>query len=69
MDAPVTEAQAGGSLRVDLDGMGEGLDGLLSGPGLLADSLDVEETPVGGVADLGQRGQVVQPFADVEITN
>jgi hypothetical protein len=30
--------------------------------------LDVEQTSVGGEADLGQCGQVVQPFADVEIT-
>lgn len=68
MDPAVAKAQARGSLAGDVDGVREGLDGVLSGPGFLADSLDVEQTSVGGEADLGQCSQAVQPFADVEVT-
>jgi len=33
----------------------------------MAESLDVEQTSVGGKADLPQRGQVGQPFPDPEV--
>jgi hypothetical protein len=40
-----------------------------SGPGdrVVADSLDAEQAPVGGVADLPQRGQIRRSFPDPEI--
>ena len=40
-----------------------------SGPGDrdVADSLDAEQAPVGGVADLPQRGQIRRSFPDPEI--
>ena len=34
----------------------------------MAESLDVQETSVKLKADLPQRGQVIQPFADIEVT-
>jgi hypothetical protein len=49
------------------DGCGDGVQG--SGPGdrVVADSLDAEQAPVGGVADLPQRGQIRRSFPDPEI--
>ena len=40
-----------------------------AGPGdrVVADSLDAEQAPVGGVADLPQRGQIRRSFPDPEI--
>jgi hypothetical protein len=35
--------------------------------GVVAESLDAEQAPVGGEADLAQRGQIGQPFADSEV--
>ena len=42
-----------------------------SGPGdrVVADSLDADEAPVGGVADLPQRGQIRRSFPDPEIVS
>jgi hypothetical protein len=34
---------------------------------VVAESLDAEQAPVGGKADLPQRGQVSQPFTNSEI--
>ncbi len=49
------------------DGCGDGVQG--SGPGdrVVADSLDAEQAPVGGVADLPLRGQIRRSFPDPEI--
>jgi hypothetical protein len=35
---------------------------------VVAESLDAEQAPVGGEADLAERGQVGQPFPDPEVT-
>lgn len=66
--AGVAEPQAGGA------GAGPGGDRLaglgddfLAVGGVVADLLDVEETPGGGEAGCPQRGQVLQPFADAEV--
>jgi hypothetical protein len=34
---------------------------------VVAESLDAQQAPVGGVADLPQSGQIGQPFAEVEV--
>jgi hypothetical protein len=68
MGAGVAEPQArdagaglGGERLADLG------DGFLAVGGVVADCLDVEETPGGGEAGCPQRGQVLQPFADAEV--
>jgi hypothetical protein len=38
-----------------------------SGGGGVADAFGVQEAPTGGVADLGQGGEVSQLFADAEV--
>jgi len=68
LDTGVGEAQSGGALTVDDDGRSDSSEGVFAAPGLVADSLDVQETSVGGEADLPQGGQVAQPFADPEVT-
>ena len=42
--------------------------GSLANEAVVSDSLDVEETSIGLKADLPQRGEVVQSFADSEVT-
>jgi hypothetical protein len=37
------------------------------GDRVVAEVLDVEETPVGGEADLPQGGQIIQSFPDLEV--
>jgi hypothetical protein len=68
MAALLTQAQAWDASA------GRGGDGAVSvcrasGPGDrdVADSLEAEEAPVGGVADLPQRGQIRRSFPDPEI--
>ncbi len=55
------------SLVADDDGLGDLGEGGLADGGVVADSLDVEETSVGSEADLPECGQVGQPFPDAEI--
>jgi hypothetical protein len=54
-------AGAGGDRAGD-GGQGSGAVG-----GIVAELLDGEQAPVGGKADLPQRGQVGQPPADLEV--
>jgi hypothetical protein len=66
--APVGQPQAGyarpggGGDRV-----GDGVQGGGAGDRVVAESLDVQQTPVGGEADLPQRGQIGQPFPDRKV--
>src|SRR6266536_4562098 len=67
-DAGVGEAHPGDAgAGLGDDGSGERGEGGGSVGGIVADAFDVQETPVGGEADLGQRGEVRQLFADVEV--
>ena len=50
-----------------MTGLVEHLEGGGSGGGVVADAFGVEQAPVGSVADLGQRGEVRQLFADAEV--
>ena len=67
MDAGVPEAQGRAALTIDDDGLCDVSEGDLADGGVVADLLDVEETPVGVEADLPECGQVVEPFPDGEI--
>ena len=49
------------------DRAGECFQGSCSGGGVVADAFGVQQAPVGGVADLGQCGEVSQLFADAEV--
>jgi len=52
----VTEAQRGGVLAVDVDGVVDGGERVGSGDRVVADALDAQQAPVGGEADLPQDG-------------
>lgn len=60
-------AEGGGSLAVDDGGGGDVVEDGVADGRVVADSLDVEETSVGAVADLPECGQVVEPFPDAEV--
>ena len=66
--ARVGQAQPGhaGPGRGD-DRVGDLGQGVGSGDGVVAEYLGAQQAPVGGEADLPQRGQVGQPFADPEV--
>ncbi len=49
------------------DGVGDGVQGVDSDDGVVADGLDAQQAPVGGEADLLQGGQICQSFPDPEI--
>ena len=49
------------------DWVGDLGQGVGSGDGVVAEFLGAEQAPVGGKADLPQRGQVGQPLADPEV--
>jgi len=49
------------------DGLGDGVEGGGAGDRVVAELLEAQQAPVGGEADLPQRGQVRQPFADPEV--
>ena len=61
------ETQGGDSLVVDDDGVAHLVVGVGSGDRVAADSLHLQEAPVGGEADFPQGGQVEQPAADTEV--
>jgi hypothetical protein len=48
-------------LVLDEAGLGEGGEGLAAEGGVGGEAFDVEQTPVGGEADLRQGGQVARP--------
>jgi hypothetical protein len=68
VDASVAEAEPGHSAPVDVGGLGDVVEDGVADDRVVADRLGVEESPVGGEADLPQGGQVAQPFADPEVT-
>src|SRR5260370_7392080 len=63
----IGEAQRGGTLVVDGDGSLQVLEGRLADEAVVTDALDVEQTSVGGKADLAQFGEVVDASADGEV--
>ena len=68
MDPGVAEAQSSDALcRRCAAGWVMSVKTRVADDGVVADRLGVEESPVGGEADLPQGGQVAQPFADPEV--
>src|SRR5229473_4558085 len=63
----IGEAQRRGTLVVDGDGSLQVLEGCLADEAVVTDALDVEQTPVGGKADLAQFGEIVDASADGEV--
>jgi len=49
------------------EGAGDRGQGVGAGDWVVTELLDAQQAPVGGVADLPQRGQICQPFPDPEI--
>src|SRR5260370_1698917 len=60
-------AQSRGTLVVDGDGSLQVLEGRLADEAVVTDTLDVEQTSVGGKADLAHFGEVVDLSADGEV--
>ena len=68
MAAPVGQAQAGyAGAGGGADRVGDGVQGVGAGDRVVAESLDVQQTSVGAEADLAERGQIGQPFADRKV--
>jgi hypothetical protein len=67
--AQVAEAQSGDALAgVGEDRLVHGGEGFGGADRVVAESLDAEQAPVGGEADLPQRGQMGQSSTDPEVT-
>ena len=66
LDPILLEAERGGSLAVDRDGLSNLRERRCAEVAIVADPLDVEQTSIGSEADLPERGQVRQPLADPE---
>jgi len=63
----VGKGQRAGALTVDRHGLVDLTKRVFAHGAIVADRLDVQETSVGLEADLPQGGQIMQPFADVEV--
>ena len=67
LDARVSEAEGGSTLILDLDRLLEFLEGLGTEVAIVGDLFHLEDTPIGGEANLPEFGQVVQPAADPKV--
>jgi hypothetical protein len=66
--AAVAETETGDPVTgVGDDRVVQGGEGFRGADRVVAESLDAEQAPVGGNADLPQRGQIGQPFPDAEV--
>jgi len=67
--AGITQAQArDAGAGLGDEGMGDLGDGGLAVGGVVAEFLGVQQAPGGREAGCPQRGQVIEPFADPEVT-
>lgn len=64
----IPETQGRGALLAHLHRLMNRLKGRFAQAAIMADSLDVQQTSVGVEADLAQGAQVLQPFADGEVS-
>jgi hypothetical protein len=69
LHAPIVEAQGGSALTVTLNWAHDLLVGSLANEAVVSDGLDVEVTSIGLKADLPKRGEVLESFADPEVTS
>ena len=63
----VSEAQGCRALSIDHDRSLQVLERCFADEAVVADALDVKQTPVGGKADLAQFGEIFNTPADVEV--
>lgn len=68
MDTRIGEAQSGDPLTRNHLGLVDLMKSFFSQKAIVADVLDAQETSVGLKADLPQSRQILQPFADLEVT-
>ena len=67
LNARICESQVGGALVVDGDGFLHVLEGRFADEAVVADALDVEQTSVGGKADVAQLVEILDASADGEV--
>src|SRR5262249_5137185 len=67
LDTRSIETERRDPLPIYVEGLNHLLECILADCTVMADSLDVEKTPVGLEANLPQCGQVVQSLADLEV--
>jgi hypothetical protein len=65
---PIVEAQGGSPLTVTLNWVHDLLVDSLANEAVVSDGLDVQKTSIGLKADLPKRGEILQSFADSEVT-
>ena len=65
--ATIPEAQTRGALIVDDDRGRDGVQAVFTDQAVVAQRFDAQEAPVGGKADLPQRGQIAERTTDTEI--
>jgi len=65
--AAIAEAEARRALSVDDDGLGDGVKVIVADPAVVAQIFDAQEAPVGGKADLPQRGQMRESPTNVQV--
>src|SRR4051812_37104343 len=68
LHARIAKAEGGGTLAINFDRPYNLMESILSDGTVVRDLLDVEQTSIGSNADLPQSGQVLQAFAEGEIT-
>ena len=66
MDLWIGEAQAGDALAITTDRAFDRLEGGFGEPAVVTETLELEQSPIGGKADLAQLRQVGQALADAE---
>jgi hypothetical protein len=65
--AAVAEAERGGALGVDDDGLGERVKMVVADQAVVAQVFDAQEASAGGKADLPQRGEIAKSPTDLEV--
>ena len=63
----VIQTHGRGTLAVNGDRAGNVMESIFAGHGIVAESLDVQETSVGIVADLPQLWKILQPLSDAKV--
>ena len=66
-DTAIAEAERGGALGVDDDGLGQGIEVIVTDQAIVAQIFDAQEASVGGKADLPQGGEIAKSTTDLEV--
>ena len=65
--AAIAEAERRRALRVDDDGLGQGVEVVVADQAVVAQIFDAQQASVGGKADLPQGGEIVKSPTDLEV--